>query len=76
MNYRKSKITPLLIIVFLCLNAYSCKKCQRCIVKDSQGNEIDNTKLCGNQQQLDNQKTRSQINAINIGGSFNCEEEK
>lgn len=65
-----------MLIAFLCVNAYSCKKCQRCVVKDSQGNEIDNTKLCGNQQQLDSQKTRSQINAINIGGSFNCEEEK
>ena len=54
----------------------SCKKCTSCEVKDSNGNTIQEpTKTCGSASDIDQIKTNAQVDATNIGGSFECEDE-
>jgi hypothetical protein len=72
---RNTLALSVLLLMFLAFLP-SCKKCQTCTVFDSQDNELESKKLCGNRQQLDDQRTRAQINAVNIGGDFRCVEVK
>ena len=64
------------IILFWMIGFNSCKKCTSCEVKDSNGNTIQEpTKTCGSASEIDQIKTNAQVDATNIGGSFECVDE-
>ena len=68
-----AKLLAILLLIFL--SGFSaCKKCQSCEVKDSQGNSLEEKELCGNDEQLSNQKKQAVIKATNIGGTYLCVE--
>jgi len=64
------------LLAMLMLSFSACKKCQICEYSDSQGNMLDKAELCGNKEQLANQKTQFEIKAKNINGKFLCVEKK
>jgi hypothetical protein len=68
-----SKLIAALLLLLL-IGFSACKKCQTCEVKDSQGNSLEEKELCGNDEQLSNQKIQAQIKATNIGGTYLCVE--
>ena len=64
------------IILFLLIAFNSCKKCTSCEVKDSNGNTIQEpTKTCGSTTELEQVKSKAQVQATSIGGSFECVDE-
>jgi len=66
----------ILIILFWVVGFNSCKRCTSCEVKDSNGNTIQEPiKTCGSASDIDQIKTNAQVDATNIGGSFECVDE-